>query len=160
MENVPYTIRRATEDDFSVIQQFNQELFFSEHEQKHDDILILNWPHTERGREYFQKALTNAEKLVLVAESDNKPVGYLIASAFDRFDYRTMVTGELENMFVAKDARRSGVGKALVTHMKTWFQTKGIHRIYVSAYAKNAKAIAFYESCGFTFLDVGLEMNI
>ena len=153
-------IRKATDTDFSVIRQLNQELFFSEQKQNHDDILMLNWPQTKAGEEYFTKALADQDKLVLLAESEKKAVGYLIGSAHNRFDYRSQVTGELENMLVVQEARRSGVGKALVAAMKTWLKTKGISRVYVSAYAKNEKAISFYTSCGFVPLDVGLELKI
>jgi GNAT superfamily N-acetyltransferase len=52
-------------------------------------------------------------------------------------------------MFVSEDARRNGVGTALVSRFREWCLQQGADEVYVSAYFDNDEAVAFYRKCGF-----------
>ncbi len=154
------TIRIATEKDFDIIQALNAALFAEDYVR--DDAINTHWPMSVEGVEYYMKSLMDPRKLVLIAEDHGtgKPIGYLIASSENKWRWRVVATGELENMYVVSRARRQGVGKALVDRVKEWLKTHGIERLYVSAYAKNSSARAFYESVGFSLWETGLEARI
>ncbi len=154
-----FTIRRATEKDFSLIQALNAALFAED--QANDVTLDTHWPMSVEGVEYYMKSLMDSDKLVLIAEDEQKkPVGYVIASSVNKWRYRKLKTGELENMYVVPRWRRKGVGRALVDQVKSWLKSKGLDRLYVSAYAKNAQAIAFYQANGFADWETGLEVPL
>lgn len=154
-----FSIRQATEKDFSLVQALNAALFAED--QTNDVTLDTHWPVSVEGVEYYMKSLMDPEKLVLIAEDDQKkPLGYVIASSVNKWRYRKLKTGELENMYVVPQWRRKGVGKALVDELKQWMKKKGIDRIYVSAFAKNEDAIHFYDRCGFDLWEVGLEIKL
>ena len=155
-----FIIRKATEKDFDVIQALNAALFAED--ERNDDAIDTHWPMSVEGVEYYMKSLMDPRKLVLIAEdqSTGKPIGYLIASSENKWRWRVVATGELENMYVVSRTRRQGVGKALVDRAKEWVKTRGIERFYVSAYAKNSSARAFYESVGFLLWETGLEARI
>lgn len=56
---------------------------------------------------------------------------------------------EIDNLTVASDQRRRGVGRALMRASKTWATAQGISTIELSALAFNRGALAFYKSNGF-----------
>lgn len=153
------TIRKGTEKDFSLVQALNAALFAED--QAHDVTLDTHWPLSVDGVEYYMKSLMDPEKFVLIAEdTQKKPLGYIIATSVNKWRYRKVKTGELENMYVAPKVRRQGVGRALIDELKEWFKTRGIDRIYVSAFVKNTQAIAFYQANDFTLWETGLEARL
>lgn len=154
-----FTIRQATEKDFSVIQRLNAASFVND--AANDDVLDTEWPYSQQGVGYYKESLVDTKKCVFIAEdTDKNSLGYIMGSSVNKFRYRNVRTGELENMFVVSNWRRRGVGKALVGELRRWMKAKGVDRMYVSAYAKNEDAIRFYDSCGFDLWEVGLEMKV
>lgn len=154
-----YTTRRATSTDFDTIQKLNAALF--ESDSRNDDVLNLAWPYNPKGIVYFTTSLKDPEKIVCIAQDHNSnPVGYLIGSAKEKWGYRTVKTGELENMFIIPSARRKGVGRLLVTKLLEWLKERGVDRVYVSAFTKNAHAIAFYTKLGFSPWETGMEKKL
>lgn len=155
-----FTIRKATENDFDIIQALNAALFAED--EANDDAIDTHWPMSVEGVEYYMKSLMDPRKLVLIAEDrgTGKPIGYLIISSENKWRWRRVKTGELENMYVIPSLRRRGIGKALVGRAKEWAKTHGAERIYVSSYARNNTARAFYESAGFSLWETGLEARI
>lgn len=153
------TIRQATIKDFETIQKLNAALF--ESDSSNDDALDLNWPNSEEGIAYYKKSLEDPEKLVLVAEDEKgEVVGYLIGNSKEKWGYRTVKTGELENMFIMPLKRRQGVGRLLVEKLLEWLKEKNVDRVYVSAFVKNTDAFSFYLTLGFSPWETGMEMKL
>lgn len=57
---------------------------------------------------------------------------------------------ELDKLAVRAEARRAGVGRALVEAAFAWAAERGFDCVEVAVHEFNAGAIAFYESMGFT----------
>ncbi|MBI3577346.1 GNAT family N-acetyltransferase [Candidatus Gottesmanbacteria bacterium] len=153
------TIRQATIKDFKTIQTLNAALF--ESDSTNDDALDLSWPHSLRGVEYYREALHSPEKITLLAEdNDYRPLGYLIGSARNKFGYRTVKTGELENMYVVPAMRRQGIGRALILKLLVWLKNHKVDRLYVSTYVKNSGGVDFYQNIGFKDFERGLELSL
>lgn len=154
-----FTIRQATEIDFAIIQALNAMLFVED--QANDVTLDTHWPMSVEGVEYFMKSLMDPKKLVLIAQDgQNDPVGYIIASCVNKWRYRTVKTGELENMYVVPRARRQGVGRMLIREVQQWLKSQGVERVYVSAYTQNENAVAFYTANGFASWETGMEATL
>ncbi|MDO8451366.1 MAG: GNAT family N-acetyltransferase [bacterium] len=154
-------IRPAIPGDFSIIQRLNHALFIEESERGHDARLNLDYPLSVDGEEYYKRALCDPKKAVFLAEDDQGNfAGYIIGSNYNKFPYRTAIADELENMYIVPEARRQGVGARLVQAFRTWLKERGAERMYVSAYAKNSSAIAFYTSLGFAPWEIGFEMEV
>jgi ribosomal protein S18 acetylase RimI-like enzyme len=160
MENDDLVIKQGTINDLDTICELNKALFLEEYEAGRDKILDITWPDSGKGQDYYQKSLTNAAKIVLIALVKNNPIGYIIASSLGKYEYRKHICGEIENMYLVPSFRGKGYGKVLVDHAVIFLKSKGVKRVYVSAYSRNEKAIAFYDQCGFRLLDVGMEMAI
>lgn len=154
-------MRKASIKDFSAIQHLNHQSFLDAHERGDDDVLDLDWPYSKAGVAYYTKALTDAAWAAFVAcDTSGDVVGYVIGSSENKFSYRTIKTGELNDMCVAPEARRSGVGRKLVEALKAWMKGRGTDRVYVSVFTKNSRALAFYKAMGFREWEMGLEMKL
>ena len=85
--------------------------------------------------------------LMLIAEDDGQLVGELSLKAVS--SRRAVQHVATLGMSVKHAHRRKGVGKALLDAALAWAPSAGIKRIELYVYARNAPAIALYESCGF-----------
>ena len=84
--------------------------------------------------------------LFLVAEADEKIVGYVVAlEAADE--------GEILNLAVAEAGRRRGLGRALVEAIVAALTERGVRQVYLEVRESNAPARALYS--GFGFKEVG-----
>lgn len=108
------------------------------------DILLIenenfSVPWTENG---FFSFLMRNDTLFLVAEEKGEILGYMgIMMVLDE--------GEITNVSVAKDARRRGIGRTLVTEMIRRMREKDILTLHLEVRKSNNAAIALYRSMGF-----------
>ena len=95
---------------------------------------FLSESEIENIKQYVPQAMECVERLTVAENDSGKPVAFM------------GVTGErLEMLFVAPEARGTGVGKRLLLH--------GIERYdvrEVTVNEQNPQAIGFYEHMGFT----------
>ena len=138
-------IRRAEHKDLQRIQELNNELFELELA-NFDKYLIKGWPLSEEGRQYFQDAIKNS--FVIVAEIDNKIVGYLLGEESDIPYYKFRIA-ELCNMCIDSNYRKQGIGNALYKEFERAFKEQGITHFMVTASYKNENAKSFYKKMGF-----------
>ena len=157
MEN-PITIRQATLVDVNEIVGLNYGLFMDD-AALWDSLANLDWA-IEYGEIYFAAALEDDHYICFLAESGGTPVGYLIGSIMEPFTIRPVRVAELESMFVLEGYRGQGVGARLVELFKEWAASQGAKRLRVTAYAENAKALAFYRRAGFKPYKLTLEMGL
>ena len=61
-------------------------------------------------------------------------------------------TADLQDLFVAEDSRKRGVGKALVSAFINAARKKNVKKLFLEVRESNAVAIKLYESAGCTFL--------
>ena len=80
---------------------------------------------------------------VLTAGIDEQPQGYIT------LHLRAAGEGAIGLAGVANDARRSGIGRALVDSALRWFRDRGTVRVSVATQAQNLPAVALYQHMGF-----------
>ncbi|MEM7130366.1 MAG: GNAT family N-acetyltransferase [Chloroflexota bacterium] len=151
-------IRIATEADIDTIVSLNHALFQEDAGQR-DPTMNVDWA-LEHGHEYFASLLQQGETHSLIAEDDEKALGYLIGYLRDSSSLRPINQAELESMFVVAEARSSGIGAELVSQFKEWCKKQGVERISVTAFVANERATAFYQRHGFEPRNVTLETNL
>lgn len=115
------------------------------------------WQH---GHVYFAGLLDDPTYVVLVAEHRGSVIGYLAGSTTAPGALRPVQSAELESMYVKPDWRGYGVGQALAEALLHWAHGQGAVWITVSAYAANARALAFYERLGFSAHTVTLGRRL
>jgi ribosomal protein S18 acetylase RimI-like enzyme len=150
-------IRQARTDEVEKLQFLDDEVFL--HDVKFDKDLDMTWAKGEKGKTYFSNLVNDSNSFCLIAEDNDKPVGYLVASSKE-VSYRKSKCAELQNMGVSPDYRSQGIGSMLVQKCLEWAKTQGYKKVYVSAYFGNTEAIKFYKKNGFVEIDLGLEVDL
>lgn len=141
-------IRAANSQDLKTIQQFGYQLLEYEHD-NWDPTLELDWPFSEAGEAAYAKAIS--EKCTLIAEADNKAIGFLIGSVKRPAPgaARSIISAQLENIFVDDEMRGHGIGEKLAHEFKKYCLKEKADAINVTVNAKNKQATRFYEKVGF-----------
>jgi len=136
-----------------------------------DRIPNLDW------QKVINRKFTNPRERMWVAELNGNLVGYLMGcvSAASkprplrqwlqemRFGQRTtggnptQPTGWIEDCFVLQEARRQGIGSALVRAALAWFKESHVSRIELGIWMVNGHGQVFWERQGFT--PVRLKMS-
>jgi len=83
-----------------------------------------------------------ASEIAFVAEDDGAPVGFALARR------RTPTLGTLTDLFVVRDARRSGVGTELMRAVVAAFREEGIEQLDLEVLATNTVARSLYARWG------------
>jgi ribosomal protein S18 acetylase RimI-like enzyme len=86
---------------------------------------------------------------LLVAQADGDVVGFVMVTIEGGRYEEDGTTGLVENLYVAPDARRNGVGSALLTAAEERLADAGATVISIEAMAGNDGARAFYASHGY-----------
>ena len=113
-----------------------------------DEVLALECstpeaPHWERG--VYESALSADTSGVrhgtFVAIRDEALAGFIVAR-------QVLEVCEIESIVVAVDARREGVGSALLDAISRWAAAGRAERLQLEVRAGNSSAIRFYERVG------------
>lgn len=142
-------VRQASDSDSDTISEMWLDLV-AYHRELDPDL-----PAAARGGEYryvrrILDRLDDPFMCCLIAELDGIPVGYILGMVVDLmpdiFDQRP--GGFLADIYVEPDARRGGVGRALVNALKVWFQQQGVQHFDWHVAARNTAGQAFWRSVG------------
>jgi ribosomal protein S18 acetylase RimI-like enzyme len=90
---------------------------------------------------------------VLTAEIDGRLAGYI------SLHLRAGGHGDIGLVGVASDARRIGVGRALVVAALRWFGEQAVGRVSVATQAQNIGALRLYQQAGFSVAQVDLWLH-
>jgi dTDP-4-amino-4,6-dideoxy-D-galactose acyltransferase len=88
--------------------------------------------------------------MVLVAELDKQPVGYISCHLLDQ------AKGQIGLCGVSKESQGKGIGLLLVSASLRWFVDHGVQRATVVTQGRNCKAQRLYQRCGFLTQSVQL----
>ena len=94
------------------------------------------------SRQSLQDTFGQKQAFLTVAETDGKLLGYCII-------YYVADEGEIARVAVAQEARRQGVGCALLNYTCDCCNEKAIERLLLDVRESNIGARAFYEQYGF-----------
>lgn len=107
----------------------------------------FSMPWSEKA---FMDSLSQEEALFLVAEEEDRVLGYIGI-------YLSFEEGEITNVSVDSSCRNKGVGSALVEQLKKEAQARGTEKIFLEVRVSNEPAIHLYEKQGFE--KVGCRKN-
>ena len=150
------TLKKATIEDLSIIQNLNNELCKYETINKFDNY-IEDWSLSDISKEYFEYMIK--EEFVVVAKVENEIVGYLAGSTHkdETYSYYEGITAELNNMFIMEKFRKYGIGSKLVNSFFNWCKEQNAKRVMVTASFNNINTINFYKKNGFKEINVSLR---
>jgi len=99
------------------------------------------------GADVLRRFLARPENVLIVAEAEEGPAGYLVAYVLDRVDRRqTMVC--LYEVGVSEAHRRRGIGRAMVEELRRLCREAGVMKVWVIASRSNQAAMRLYAGTG------------
>jgi [ribosomal protein S18]-alanine N-acetyltransferase len=104
-------------------------------------------PRVVRERSLREELVRPWSRLRAARDGSGKLLGYTLF-------WHVVDELHLLNVAVAVDARRRGIGRALLEDLFAYAREHDAHRILLEVRASNAAAIALYESLGFTRFNV------
>lgn len=145
------TIRPATCTDLPLIAQFIRDLAAYEklsHEVRFDEAVLAD--RLFGARPYAE---------VIIGELDGTPQGFaLFFHNFSTFEGRPGIY--LEDLFVRSEARGSGLGKALLSHLAKLAVERDCARLEWWVLDWNRPSIGFYQSLGAKLMDEWTVMRV
>lgn len=84
---------------------------------------------------------------ILVAEGKNALLGWVVVERRIALEFGERA--ELTGLVVSSEARRSGVGRGLVTGAEAWARRRGLASIFVRSDVTRQASHPFYESLGY-----------
>lgn len=115
------------------------------------DHMGSSWPSANAFLASVERLLEDREtELLLAAPDRDSPPAGVLQLRFRFSVWKAAPDAWLEDLFVAEQARRSGVGDALVTLAIERAQARGARRIELDCNERNAGALALYERHGFS----------
>ena len=142
-------IRAATPGDLPRVAALAAELVRMHHAV--DPARFLLPERVEEGYAWWlERELARAEAVVVVATIGEKLVGYSYGTREGR-DWNALLDehGAIHDVFVAKEARRSGAGRKLVLAMIDELKSRGAPRVVLSTMIANEPAQRLFAACGF-----------
>ncbi len=106
--------------------------------------------------QYVEELMESADALVLVAAGDKGVMGYCISKVGEKPPvYADVRYGLIDNLAVAEEYQRKGVGEQLFQESVNWFKEKGLSRIELEVAVFNPKSVNFWKKMGFkTFMNL------
>jgi ribosomal protein S18 acetylase RimI-like enzyme len=118
------------------------------------DHLSKSEPVDAEIRASVERVLADAQSEFLIASDGDRRLGVCQL----RYRWSVWTSSEdcwLEDLFVVGDARRTGIGRALVGAALASARTRGCVRIELDVDEDNESAIALYRGCGFSLESKG-----
>ncbi|MFW9935293.1 MAG: GNAT family N-acetyltransferase [Candidatus Thorarchaeota archaeon] len=119
---------------------------FCEDVQHLDELVLLFWG--DPVQRMFDQDFTVSEYPAIVAECDEKIVGFLFYTPFRQDAVLLLALGVLPHY------QGCGIGKTLVTHIEQFAREQGRFQLLVVTTNDNLPALGFYQRIGFQLFEV------
>ena len=147
-------IRDATERDLDELDQIFDVVDALHRE--HLPHIFQDHDGPAREHEYMLGVLADESYALFVAEAQGPSkaaiLGFVQVAIQDTPPIPLLVprrVARVENLGVRKDARRAGIGRALMNHAQRWAEKSGATEIDLNVHEFNQVAISFYRSLGY-----------
>jgi diamine N-acetyltransferase len=155
------TVRAATMEDADAIGCLTVEV-----QQLHREALpdIFKRPSDRLfSRDKLATLLQDAKSTVAVAESQGEIIGHIYATIVHRSENDFKKAEKymyIQQIGVRKDARRQGVGRALIAFIESRALASAVTGLQLDYWAFNTSARSFFESCGFSASQVMMRRSL
>jgi ribosomal protein S18 acetylase RimI-like enzyme len=136
------TIRTATDADHDLLRELWEEF---EAELDHEPHLRETWDEA-----WDDLSVTVAEGVALIAEEDGRALGFI----FCVLGERGRKTAHVSDIYVRPEARRRGIGRALLAGLVTPAREAGLEHVSLEVLLRNPDARRLYERLGFKPVDL------
>ncbi len=153
-------VRKATEKDIKYIVNFVKKLTIED--AKYDPKICINYDKAEQAKtkKYYKKIIETNFGLTIVAEIDEKVVGYLNSYVIEKNNVFADNVALLNGFYVIDEYLENGVEKALTKEFEKWCKDCQIKYLKARIYSTNEKMIKIYNELGFYNLVLEMEKKI
>lgn len=149
MKKLNISIRFAKGTDFEQVGKI-----FSEENRFHAELVpeIIQVADPIMSPEWFDEVLKNPEKIIFVAENENRLLGLalvMLQSSIDDPIFKLREYVHIGDIAVLKEFQGLGIGRLLMEKICQWTDDQGIKEIELQVWERNDKAIDFYEKLGY-----------
>ncbi|HLL29531.1 MAG TPA: GNAT family N-acetyltransferase [Allosphingosinicella sp.] len=144
------TYRDVTADDAAALADLHRRTFI-------ETFGHLYWPEDlqafldQLSEEGFRRELLDGEHRVRFAEADGEPVAFVKLGPLTLPVEPARPALEFRQLYVLGRWQGSGVAQALADWALAGARSLGAEELYLSVYAENGRAKAFYRRYGFTY---------
>jgi ribosomal protein S18 acetylase RimI-like enzyme len=138
------TIRPAKQADHDVLRELWEEF---EEELGGESYLHETWEEA-----WEDLSVTIDDGVALIAEDDGRPVGFVFCVLGDR----GRKTAHVTDIYVRPEARRRGLGRALLAELIEPARSAGLAHVSLEVLVHNVEARRLYERLGFVPVDIFL----
>jgi len=114
-----------------------------------DPRLKLNSEAADWFVNYLEEQLDNTSAAVVVAEKDERVVGYTFGQVMRRPTLLSGDCGYIADICVQSDARGQGIGRSLHGWLRAWFVAQGITAVELQVVRANPASQAFWRKMGY-----------
>ena len=114
-----------------------------------DSRLTLNSEAADWFVNYLEEQLDNTSAAVVVAEKDDRVVGYSFGQVMRRPTLLSGDCGYIADICVHSAARGQGIGRSLHGWLRAWFVAQGITAVEVQVVRANPASQAFWRKMGY-----------
>ena len=136
------TIRPATADDHDLLRELWEEF---EEELGHEPYQRETWEEA-----WEDLSVTVDEGVALIAEDEGRAIGFVFCVLGDRGRHTAHVT----DIYVRPEARRRGIGRALLAELIEPARGAGLAHVSLEVLMRNSEARRLYERLGFVPVDM------
>jgi ribosomal protein S18 acetylase RimI-like enzyme len=101
------------------------------------------------SNEYFLNFLARTQNILIVAQHEGVPTGFLLAYLLDRVDREQRMIC-LYEVGVSESFRRQGIGRAMIEALKVICKKENAMKTWVTTDRSNVAAFRLYQSTGAT----------
>lgn len=140
-------IRKAEEKDFEQVLDLQLEL--ERTECRFDSNLIEGCYNTKEGNKQLKERIKNKNQIFLLAENDNRIIGFIDGRIMDEAIWYKEMVGILEHVCVGKEYRNKGVATLLIKKFEEEIRKIGAKYIQILAFLDNEPARNLYKKQGY-----------
>lgn len=154
-------IRRGICDDLATVIDFAQHLN-SIHHLERPDIFVDAAANAPGTRAHWRSFLESDTDLVLIAELDASPVGFVSAHISTTTNplMHAMQICRIGSICVLEPYRGRGIGKELIGAARDWAIDKGAEELKLTVWTFNSAAIKMYEEFGMEVRTLEMGMRL
>ena len=158
---MPVVVRKAERSDLPVLGRLGAMLMRTHYAFDAQRFLAPGKGAEAGYASFLGGVLDSPDDCVFVAEQDGAIIGYVYA-ALEPLSWKELrgPAGFIHDIAIADQARRSGIGTALVERAIEWLRERGAPRVILGTAASNQGAQALFRRLGFreTMIEMTMEL--
>lgn len=148
-----FIYRRATTADALALSTLATQVFLDTYATQGINDALAREVATVYSIEVFERRLRDADVELLLATSSGHTVGFVDIAFASRCPVPGVRGAEVFRLYVQRPFLRRGLGRNLMAKVEASARARGLDTLWLTAWAGNHGALAFYQSLGFR--DIG-----